>query len=397
MEEKKVVLYMHGGSGNHGCEAIVNSTCRMVRAPLLLVTNSAREDSAYSLDGLCEVTEEKKIADHRLAHMFYYGWRLLTGDRECYLRYRFGALQKKGFSPLYVSIGGDNYCYETLVEELILANRLFHKRGAKTVLWGCSIEPALLEREEVRADMRLYDKIIARESLTVEALERAGITGNVCLYPDPAFCLAPEELPLPEGFAEGNTVGINISPMVIRNETTPGMTFSSYTRLMQYILEETDMHIALIPHVVWKNDDDRKPLSELYERFKSTGRVALIGDASAPQLKGYIARCRLFIGARTHATIAAYSSCVPTLVVGYSVKARGIARDLFGSHENYVKPVQNLQEPEELLAAFRWLMDTQSGQRAHLKAIMPEYCARAAQAGKEIQALWEEASKTAAV
>ena len=50
----------------------------------------------------------------------------------------------------------------------------------------------------------------------------------------------------------------------------------------------------------------------------------------------------MFIGARTHATIAAYSSCVPTLVVGYSIKARGIAKDLFGTDEGYVLPVQAL-------------------------------------------------------
>ena len=39
----------------------------------------------------------------------------------------------------------------------------------------------------------------------------------------------------------------------------------------------------------------------------------------------------------------AYSSCVPTLVVGYSVKARGIARDIFGTEDRYVLPVQSLQ------------------------------------------------------
>ena len=29
MKDDKIVLYMHAGSGNHGCEAIVNSLCRM--------------------------------------------------------------------------------------------------------------------------------------------------------------------------------------------------------------------------------------------------------------------------------------------------------------------------------------------------------------------------------
>ena len=74
------------------------------------------------------------------------------------------------------------------------------------------------------------------------------------------------------------------------------------------------------------------------------------------ELKGYIARCRFFIGARTHSTIAAYSSGVPTLVLGYSVKSKGIAKDLFGTYENYVLTVQQLKEYSELGRAFKSIM-----------------------------------------
>lgn len=43
--DNRLVMYLHGGSGNHGCEAIVNSTCHMIEdIPVLLVTNSAKED-----------------------------------------------------------------------------------------------------------------------------------------------------------------------------------------------------------------------------------------------------------------------------------------------------------------------------------------------------------------
>lgn len=50
----------------------------------------------------------------------------------------------------------------------------------------------------------------------------------------------------------------------------------------------------------------------------------------------------MFIGVRIYVTIAAYSTEVPTLVLGYSVKSRGIAKDIFGSEENYVIPVQDI-------------------------------------------------------
>ena len=66
----------------------------------------------------------------------------------------------------------------------------------------------------------------------------------------------------------------------------------------------------------------------------------MINDKNCMEIKGIISKCRFFIGARTHSTIAAYSTCVPTLAVGYSIKARGIARDIFGTEDNYVVPVQ---------------------------------------------------------
>ena len=87
---------------------------------------------------------------------------------------------------------------------------MIHKKGAKTVLWGCSINENILNDINVIKDLKLYNLIVVRESLTYNALRKAGITENVVLYPDPAFQLDKEELQLPEGFMEGNTIGINI-------------------------------------------------------------------------------------------------------------------------------------------------------------------------------------------
>jgi polysaccharide pyruvyl transferase WcaK-like protein len=119
------------------------------------------------------------------------------------------------------------------------------------------------------------------------------------------------------------------------------------------------MKVCLIPQLVWEHNNDRIPLQYLYDKFRESGRVCMIRDGSCCELKGYIARCRFFVGARTHATIAAYSSGVPTLVVGYSVKSRGIARDLFGTEENYVLPVQELKTDTDLTQAFCWLVENE--------------------------------------
>ena len=262
---------------------------------------------------------------------------------------------------------------------------MYGKNTDKTVLWGCSVEPKLLEDKKVANDLASYTKIITRESISYEALKK--VNENTKLYPDPAFNLDKVELDLPDGFEENNTVGINLSPLIIRKEKKEGVTLENYTKLIEYILNNTNMKVALIPHVVWQDNDDREPLKELYNRFKDTNRIIMIDDCNCLELKGYISRCRLFIGARTHATIAAYSTCVPTLVVGYSVKAKGIAKDIFGTYENYVIPVQSLENSDDLINSFTWIYENEEKIKNHLTTFMPTYKKRGLEAKKEIEEL----------
>ena len=383
---RPIVLYMHAGSGNHGCEAIANSTVKLIEKmrsesgadthlPVIIVTNSVSEDRRYSLGelekrGLCQLVEDKHIDKCFFAHVIYYAWRKLSGDKESFLRYKYKDAFKlykkltknvpseiKDKTPLAISIGGDNYCYPEMVSDLILAHNVFRKKGFETMLWGCSIEPDSLKDNRLLEDLKAYSKIYARESITYNALVDAGISEEqLVLRKDPAFELETTKVSIPKHFHPGSTVGINLSPMVQDKETVPGITIENYRNFIKYLLDETEQNIALIPHVVWERNDDRRPLEELYLEFKGTKRVVLIGDAPAQELKGYISQCSFFVGARTHSTIAAYSSGVPTLLIGYSVKSRGIATDLFGSYENYVLPVQGLKEPDEIINAYKWIL-----------------------------------------
>ncbi|MDE6738458.1 MAG: polysaccharide pyruvyl transferase family protein, partial [Lachnospiraceae bacterium] len=100
--DNRLVMYLHGGSGNHGCEAIINSTCHMIEdIPKLLVTNSEKEDRFYSLEPLCDILQERKIAEHFFAHVFYYVWRAVFRDPESFMRYRFRKVLGKNRAPLY--------------------------------------------------------------------------------------------------------------------------------------------------------------------------------------------------------------------------------------------------------------------------------------------------------
>ena len=433
--QNQIILYMHAGSGNHGCEAIVNSLCHMMKEDAVLVSYRGNEDWQYTLKELCEIKQERSFDEHKLAHIAYYAYRMLTKDAASFLRYRYEDIFKKPMSPLAISIGGDNYCYDSMLSDLRFANLAFTQKGTKTVLLGCSIEPELLKHgqgaqaDRILEDLSHYHLIIARESLTYEALcdaferrrEQSNSNNNnnssnnsnnnnrnilnirstsniqitpdfprIVQIPDPAFTLGYVRKKVPDGFWKGNTVGVNVSPLIQKSESVPGITMKCYEELIEWIIEHTDMQIALIPHVVWKNNDDRKPLSELYEKYKSTERLVQIPDGSCEELKGYISQCRFFVGARTHATIAAYSTCVPTLVVGYSVKAAGIAQDLFGSQEHYVLPVQSLKDPQDLVCEFQWLMEQENSIWEHLQKKIPDYQEQALRTGEEINRLWEE-------
>ena len=425
-----ITLYMHAGSGNHGCEAIVSSLLHGMAQQnprVLLLTNCAAEDEQYLPKDECDlrICEENHMDRNLFIHTAYYLYRKVTKDEESFLRYRYRAALKEadhrksraGQNSLAVSIGGDNYCYPIMVQDLARANAMFNHQGIPTVLIGCSIEPGLLKSETegglpdtergglsapaLLEDLGRYQFILARESITYNALLAAGLPADkVCLVPDPAFTLPAEKPILPEGFLPGRTIGLNLSPMVEGLEKESGIARESFRQLIRHILETTDDPVCLIPHVVWARNDDRIPLRQLYEEFKDTGRVLWAEDRSARQLKGLIAQCRLFIGARTHATIAAYSSGVPTLVLGYSVKARGIAKDLFEltdpaeeteraaeNHElrHYVLPVQELNSPQELISAYDWLDEHEHELREKLRERLPQYIDAAKQNAERIR------------
>lgn len=370
----RIVLYYHAGAANHGCEAIVRATKKIINREISLFSSFPDEDVYYHLDEIVDLHEDTELPVKRNSIKY------LFAAMEHHIKHddiRFVAMQHKNFfdfiekGDICLSIGGDNYCYKGK-EILGYYNRKLHQKGAKTVLWGCSFEPGDMT-PEVAKDIALYDLIVAREKISYEVLKQEN--PNTILLPDPAFQLDSEELPLPKGFLVGHTIGINLSPLV-SNYGNGSLIVENYRELIKYILEETKDNIALIPHVVKKGNDDRTVLGQLFEEFARSGRVFLIEDCNCMQLKGYISRCRMFIGARTHATIAAYSTCVPTLVAGYSVKAVGIAREIFGTEEHYVLPVQSFSSKYDLRSGFEWMLYNESQIKKHLNSFIPAYKTR---------------------
>lgn len=119
-------------------------------------------------------------------------------------------LNKVRKEDIVLSTGGDMLCYED--NSVIYINEYLHKKGVRTILWGCSIGEKNLTPRKLET-LKHFSLIYVRESLTKRVLEQQGLK-NIVLYPDPAFILTPTECTLPECFKDNEVIGINLSNFV---------------------------------------------------------------------------------------------------------------------------------------------------------------------------------------
>jgi colanic acid/amylovoran biosynthesis protein len=398
MKNIKAAMYMHGGSWNHGCEAIVRSTLKILNFnETMLYSKSPHEDIDMSLDEICKIKKQgKNFRPYSFHHLVLKTESTLKGSIDSFIKWKYANVLKDiDKCDIWLSIGGDNYCGQHS-QTMQYINKIINQRGKVSILWGCSIEPDYIAQNDHIDDFKRYDLITARESITFKALADAGLKENVKLIPDPAFTLDMKPAVLPDNFVEGMMVGINVSPLVQRREKKSNIVYHNCSQLIKHIISNTDYNIILIPHVVWDEADDLKILKPLYDEFYATNRLCMVNQdrkLDCIELKHVISKCRFMIAARTHASLAAYSTSIPTLVIGYSVKAKGIASDIFGTFEDYVIPVQYLGEEDALVKAFMWLEQHESAIKEHLSKSMPEYIDRTWLAGQEVNRIIESKFK----
>lgn len=301
------LLYAHGGAYNHGSEASVKCDIELLRAispgcRITLSSHFPEQDRQFCIDA-------DEIVGRNLSGGSY---------EEVYA----DTISRITPETICLSVGGDVYCYPKWQRYAAVHNAAI-KKGAKSILWSCSLEPSMID-EEMTSVLSSHHLIAARESATAAALKKRGFN-NVILMADIAFLLKPEKTDLPEG----KYVVLNLSPLVIRKNPA---VLEAYQQLIDRIISETDLNIALLPHVEVSVDNDREALEQLKG---NEGRIFRIPcGLSAAEYKYIISNSELCVAARTHATIAAWSCGVPALAIGYSTKSLGIATDL--GQEKYV-------------------------------------------------------------
>ena len=374
----KYYFPIHLDAGNRGCEAIAKGSALIIKESkenLIGWCRDVKLDAQLGIDKcvtLIPAACDSYIIDFFLAVMNkLFQNRKIREWRKLY-PYR-GFLRRITSDDILLFTGGDMMCYDD--NEVIYINNYLHRKGVKTVLWGCSMGPENLT-EEKHETLFNFSFIYARESLTYDFFQQLGLK-NVCLCPDPAFILPAEECALPGCLTKDNIIGINISNYVIRGMSLDSDFGKEVQSFISYILEETDYDILFIPHVTWNdgniNQDDRQIGHMLKSHFDNSDRITCldIDHLNYCQIRHVISKCRMFIGARTHAVISAYSMCVPAIALGYSIKSKGIAKDL-GLAETLVVDSKHFNHGV-LINSFRYLREHEHEVRQHLADIMPAY------------------------
>jgi polysaccharide pyruvyl transferase WcaK-like protein len=365
-------MYYHGGSKNRGCEAIVRSAVPLIKEknPNAIINLASLDaESDRFIPGIDKIIDVSRLKIKKYSLDWFisiFNVKFLKNDDFVHIKQNQKLVDLIPNHDLFLSIGGDNYCYGEQ-PWLYVINKAIKKAGKKIILWGASIGEEDLSENKIN-DLKTFDLLLVRETLTQKILEDKNIP-NVKLCADGAFTMDKELLPLPEGWQEGNMLGFNFSPLVWKKNPA---SFEAAKKLVKHILESTNLTIAFTPHVMISGNDDYECLEDFYKEFKTTGRVILLpNDLNAIQYKGYISRMRFFIGARTHATIAAYSTLVPTMVLGYSVKSKGIAKDIFGE-ERLVLSLQEISNSEALISGFESLKKDEVEIKSILEKRIPE-------------------------
>lgn len=414
MDEEERPLFILAGNGpyaNRGCEAIVRGTTKILREhfrdPRFLCLTHIRSKEQFRRQCLEEADpaithlQTRKVSMKQALRSFWkpdpwlYAYRSLFDPAALKYQVYREMLPHLGDAVAVLSIGGDNYSLDYGIPKLFTdLDDIVLEKKKPLAIWGASVGPfdTMPEYEDYMSHhLQKVPGIFARESVTTDYLKSIDVTENVYPVADPAFLMDPVK---PEGIEhvlplEEEAIGLNLSPLMAKYVT--GGDLNAWTSMAASIIEgvtkKTGMSVYLIPHVTNPASNDHGFMQQALSLIKDrNGDITLIPpNYNAAETKWIISQMTFFAGARTHSTIAALSSGVPTLSFAYSIKAQGINRDIFG-HTNYCLEPTDL-DAEAVASRITSMLDESVTIRKDLAGRIPGVQKAALSAGMRLKHL----------
>lgn len=176
--------------------------------------------------------------------------------------------------------------------------------------------------------------VFARDPLSMAVLKQMSPEADARQVIDVAFAL-PYDKPVRKA-AGPVRVGINVSGLLMHggyaggNEYGLGFDYPALTRaLLAAFTGMPGVEVHMVPHVMapgMPSDDDGAAADRMVAEFPAVRRHPDFASPSAA--KSFIAGLDFLVGARMHATIAAYSAGVPVIPISYSRKFEGLYKGL---------------------------------------------------------------------
>ena len=217
---------------------------------------------------------------------------------------------------------------------MIMTKRLCVLRGVPIILSPQTVGPFSRQPHTslARSAMEKAVAVFARDPLSMAAVADIAPRARAFQAIDVAFALPFTQA----AKGPGTRVGLNVSGLLYgggytgANEFGLTIDYREFThRFIEALLARPGITIELISHVnapLLPSDDDGAASDALKARYPALVRVPAFASPSAA--KSHISGLDFLVGARMHATIAAYSSGVPVLPVSYSRKFEGLYKAL---------------------------------------------------------------------
>jgi colanic acid/amylovoran biosynthesis protein len=359
----RFALTGNGPISNRGCEAIVMGTCNILNNEFgvcdYLLASFAKDQSDKLPQNLVPLELNFDCSRYSKAWWIRQSRKVIGRKDPRNEVVRTIRPQLHGYDAMF-SIGGDNYAIDygfEIIDRLIAINTCAKEMNIPVIIWGASIGPFDCDKvfeQRISNHLSQIDLIVVREPESQHYLHSLGIKHNVVLAPDPAFAVKPIKPSFLASEIEEiiirDFIGLNLSPVLSKYVTAGDLDrwLANATQIVTGLLEQFKEPILLIPHVASPQGDPRMDDWDFLESVRNQlpiqlrERVAIVSNTlGCEQLKWLISRAQIFIGSRTHSTIAALSTGVPCISVAYSRKAWGI-NDLIFGHQKWVEPAKDI-------------------------------------------------------